>query len=75
MRGLRHGGMGRAKCNSGISDWTCSSRGGIFQDFLKPEHSLELDLHFITRSPPYIPGYYKRNRHFQCCIETKLLMI
>jgi len=22
-----------------------------------------------------IPGYYKRNRHFQCCIETKLLMI
>jgi hypothetical protein len=20
-------------------------------------------------------GYYKRNRHFQCCIETKLLMI
>ena len=23
----------------------------------------------------YIPGYYKRNRHFQCCIEKKLLMI
>ena len=23
----------------------------------------------------YISGYYKRNRHFQCCIETKLLMI
>ena len=23
----------------------------------------------------YIPGYYKRNRHFQCSIETKLLMI
>ena len=22
-----------------------------------------------------VPGYYKRNRHFQCCIETKLLMI
>jgi hypothetical protein len=22
-----------------------------------------------------IQGYYKRNRHFQCCIETKLLMI
>jgi hypothetical protein len=22
-----------------------------------------------------IPGYCKRNRHFQCCIETKLLMI
>ena len=22
-----------------------------------------------------IPGYYKRNRHFQCCIEMKLLMI
>ena len=22
-----------------------------------------------------IPGYYKRNTHFQCCIETKLLMI
>ena len=22
-----------------------------------------------------IPGYYKRNRHLQCCIETKLLMI
>jgi len=21
-----------------------------------------------------IPGYYKRNRYFQCCIETKLLM-
>ena len=24
---------------------------------------------------PNIPVYYKRNRHFQCCIETKLLMI
>ena len=23
----------------------------------------------------YIPGYYKRNRHFQCCIEKKLLTI
>jgi hypothetical protein len=23
----------------------------------------------------YIQGYYKRNRHFQCCIKTKLLMI
>jgi len=23
----------------------------------------------------HTPGYYKRNRHFQCCIETKLLMI
>ena len=22
-----------------------------------------------------IPDYYKRNRHFQCCIKTKLLMI
>ena len=22
-----------------------------------------------------IPGYYKINRHFQCCIEMKLLMI
>jgi hypothetical protein len=22
-----------------------------------------------------IQGYYKRNRHFQCCIEAKLLMI
>jgi hypothetical protein len=22
-----------------------------------------------------IQGYYKRTRHFQCCIETKLLMI
>jgi len=22
-----------------------------------------------------IQGYYKRNRHFQCCSETKLLMI
>jgi hypothetical protein len=22
-----------------------------------------------------IHGYYKRNRHFQCCIEKKLLMI
>jgi len=22
-----------------------------------------------------IPGHYKRNRHFQCCIEMKLLMI
>jgi hypothetical protein len=22
-----------------------------------------------------IQDYYKRNRHFQCCIETKLLMI
>ena len=22
-----------------------------------------------------IPGYYKRTRHIQCCIETKLLMI
>ena len=23
----------------------------------------------------HVQGYYKRNRHFQCCIETKLLMI
>jgi len=23
----------------------------------------------------YILGYYKRNRHFQCFSETKLLMI
>ena len=23
----------------------------------------------------YIQGYYKRNKHFQRCIETKLLMI
>ena len=22
-----------------------------------------------------IQGYYKRNRHFHCCSETKLLMI
>ena len=22
-----------------------------------------------------VQGYYKRNRHFQCCIGTKLLMI
>ena len=21
-----------------------------------------------------IPGYYRRNRHYQCCIETKLLV-
>ena len=36
----------------------------------------------LVRCPPVnilvnciIPGYYKRNRHFQCCIETKLLII
>jgi hypothetical protein len=23
----------------------------------------------------HVQGYYKRNRHFQFCIETKLLMI
>jgi len=23
----------------------------------------------------HVPGYCKKNRHFQCCIETKLLMI
>ena len=23
----------------------------------------------------YMLGYYERNRHFQCCIETELLMI
>ena len=31
-----------------------------------------------TRNPSYsvyIKGYYKRNRHFRCCIENKLLMI
>ena len=30
---------------------------------------------FLFYKVPKIPGYYKRNRHFQCCIETKLLMI
>ena len=29
----------------------------------------------IDTSPKQVPGYYKRNRHFQCCIEKKLLMI
>ena len=28
-----------------------------------------------TTAAPIIPGYYKRNRHFQCCIETKLLSL
>jgi hypothetical protein len=54
MRGLRHSRMGRAKSNSGISDWAWKSLGGIFQDFLKPEHSLKLDQYFIMRSPSCI---------------------
>jgi hypothetical protein len=29
----------------------------------------------FERMMTVIQGYYKRNRHFQCCIETKLLMI
>ena len=29
---------------------------------------------FSVREGLNIPDYYKRNRHFQCCIETKLLM-
>jgi hypothetical protein len=49
VRGLRHGRMGRAKCNSGISDRTWNSRGEIFQDFLKPEHSLKLDSYTLSR--------------------------
>ena len=28
-----------------------------------------------TRNVIKIQGYYKRNRHFQCCTDTKLLMI
>ena len=31
--------------------------------------------HSLQSVTPHIPGYYKRNRHFQCCTETKLLMI
>ena len=32
---------------------------------------------YVIRALPvlFIPGYYNRNRHFQCCIENKLLMI
>jgi hypothetical protein len=28
----------------------------------------------IIRAADNIQGYYKRHRHFQCCIEMKLLM-
>ena len=42
--------------------------------------SVKLVVHIVTTGLyrviyEEIPGYYKRNRHFQCCIETKLLMI
>jgi len=44
-----------------------------------------IDLHWDAEQPLFtaakirnvikIQGYCKRNRYFQCCIETKLLMI
>ena len=33
------------------------------------------ELQFGLQLDSLIAGYNKRNRHFQCCIETKLLMI
>ena len=78
MRGLRHGRMGRAKCNSGISDRTWNSRGEIFQDFLKPEHPLKFDLHFITWSPSYIYIYIYKASYgseiLRSCFVVSLVM-
>jgi hypothetical protein len=46
VRGLSHDGVGRTKCNSGISNWTWNSRGGNNSGLLKAGTFLKVRLIF-----------------------------
>ena len=70
----------RATCPSSISTVPCLVWNPKFQNSIQLDtflnHMSPLHILIAVRCVSFIiPAYYKRNRHFQCCIETKLLMI
>jgi len=42
-------------------------------DFISHIFSCPFNCPYGVSASIFIPGYYKRNRYFQCCVEKKLL--